>query len=260
MKKTLRAVNPLVYIPVLFAVAAALLLGAVPFVISQGIPKPAAAAAAPPHIFTAPTACLSPKPNYAYANNRFDKAKAGAGSSYKESENAQGPSALPENMVLLSAAERLQVVRSEFINRHCGGKKLGGDKKLFQVGFVGSDNKNLTASPSHRHMNPNATISRPEWVQGLEGYLATIRWDMSRLVYEKLGKDTWTLAMEPRPGKEPWVKLVKHEQPKSWYLMLAVTQPDGTIAYERRRLECGFQQTYIAYRDVPTAFKLMQVG
>jgi hypothetical protein len=252
--RVLRAVPPILYVALAVALAAVALIIPLPFIVTQGVPVPAAVAAAPPVVYQAPP-CLSPKPRHDYAGHKVDKA-AGPGSDYKESKNAQGPSAVPANMARLTANERIQAVKETYIQRLCGGKKYGGDKKLFQLSFLDSDVNHLTAAPTHRLMNPNSTISRAEWISGLEGYLGTLRWDKSYLRYEKLTTETWTTIMVTQPGKEPLVKAVRHEQPKSWYLYLATTQPDGRIVHERKRLACNFQSTYDNEGDVPAVLKV----
>jgi len=252
--RTLRSVHPLAYVFLLFALGVAVLITPLPFIMTQGIPVPTSVVAAPPAVYQEPS-CLSPKPRHDYAAHKVDKSKAGPGSEYKESKNAQGPSAVPVNMAELSTNERLLAVKQIYIQRLCGGKKLGGDKKLFQLKFLGSDVNHMTAAPTHRFMNPNSTISRAEWITGLDGYLKTLRWDKSYLKYEKLPGTTWTTIMVTRPGMEPLVKAVPHEQPKSWYLYLATTQPDGSIVFRRSRLACNFQDTYDKEGDVPAVLK-----
>lgn len=210
----------------------------------------------PPSSLAQAQTCLSPKPRHDYAGHKFDKDRAGPGTTYKESKNAQGPSAVPIGVADLTPNERVQAVKTLYVQRLCGGKKFGGDKKLFQLGFLSSDTRFLTAAPTHRFMNPNSTISRAEWIQGLDAYLATIRWDKTYVTYEKLTGETWTTLMVARPGKEPLVRAVRHDQPKSWYVYMAMTQPDGSLAYQRKRLACNFQDTYNNERDVPAILKV----
>jgi hypothetical protein len=216
----------------------------------------------PPQVVLPPSSvahvqtCLSPKPRHDYAGHKFDKRRAGPGTTYKESKNAQGPSAVPIGMAALTPKERVEAVKTTYIQRLCGGKKFGGDKKLFQLGLLASDTRFLTAAPTHRFMNPNSTISRAEWIQGLDAYLATIRWDKTYVAHEKLRGEIWTTLMVTRPGKEPLVKAVRHDQPKSWYVYMAMTQPDGSLVYQRKRLACNFQDTYNNERDVPAILKV----
>ena len=246
---------PLLLIFLLLAVAGTGVVSVIPFVVAEGSAVPVATPPTeqPP---PPPQYCLSKQPAHSYADHSVDKQKAGPGNfTDKESNHAFGPSAVPLDREGLTPERRFEEVKHEFIRRHCGDETTGGDQKLFQVGFLGSDVNHLTVAPTHPHMNPNATITRSDWEVGLEAYLATIRWEDSYLVYEKLGPNTWTLTMVPRPGEVPLVKAIKHEQPKSWYLMLAVAQPDGTVYMERRRLECGFQTTYDSPEDVPAALR-----
>jgi hypothetical protein len=258
--RAVRSVSLVVAMALAIACGAVALVTPLPYVettAQQVSAPPQVAKELPPVFYGQPATCLSKLPRHDYAGHKVDRSKAGPGSNYKESQNAQGPSAVPVDVETLSPAERVKAFKVIYHQRLCGGKKFGGDKKLFQVAFVSSDLANLTVGPTHRHMNPNMGISRAEWIEGLDAYLATIRWDMTYLKHEKLPGKVWTTSMVSRPGQEPLVRLVHREQPKSWYVYLAQTQPDGSVKTVRKRLNCNAQDTWLTYKDVPQAFKLM---
>jgi len=276
MFASLRRVPPPVYALVSLLFAAVPAVAVLPYV--QVHQSPAVAQVPQPSMCelfpgepecSEPKPCLSDLPPHYYAQQRFSKAQAGPGSPYKESKNAAGPSALPPDWVLPKGMstrnptpqllkELLPHIKREYLFRLCGDVSRGGDKKLFQAGYPALDMAHLARSSQHFSMDPNRPIGRLWWETELEVYLGAIRWDLSHIVYEKPSRPVWTITMvqPPGKGKEPVVKVIRHQQPASYYLMLAVTQPDGVVAYERRRLECGFQTTYYDFEDVPESLRV----
>lgn len=203
---------------------------------------------APPVPVSAPL-CPSVAPHF-YADNPVDRQRAGPGSAYKALLNDFGPSAVPTGYGRLRIRSTLGAVRDEYLQRLCA------DKKLFRVGFMSLDVNHLVLSPLHPAMNPNAALNDERWHQGVETYFSAIRWDLSRIEQQTIPAGSWTLLMVPRPGNEPLVRAVMRlEASASHVLVLAITQPDGSLVYQPLRLECGFQPIYSTLKEVPAVLQ-----
>jgi hypothetical protein len=199
---------------------------------------------------TPPATCtLSAHPAYYYANNPVDAAKAGAGSEYKVSADAFGPSAIPYNYEGPST-QALYAVQRMYLSRLCGYGGPGGDKSLLKTGYAALDVHHKARMATHADMNPNVLMADGDmWRQYLKDYLGALRWDKSRLEDRPAQVDAWTAVATP--GDVPKVRAVQRTIPATTYLMLVISQPDGTDYTFPLELVRGFQPVYASRDDVP---------
>jgi hypothetical protein len=234
----------------LFGLAAIALVALLLAVNTPGIVARPPATVAPtlPPVVASADICPPGLTPYSYARSPVNKDLSGPTNDYKESEHSFGPSALPVRYEHMTPAQFLAAVRSIYVERNCR------DKRLFQVGYMALDVHHLARGPHHPDVNPNSALDDRRWQQELEIYFGAIRWDLSRVDTVTLPTGSWSLMMVQQPDGDFAVKAVEALPGISHVLVLAVTQPDGTVAYDRRRLECGFQPTYKDHGEVPVVF------
>ncbi len=185
-----------------------------------------------------------------YADNPVDAKLAGPGSVYKAKPNDFGPYPLAVNIDRLRRGSPMVEVKAAFIHDHCVFKKL------LQVSYMGLDVDFLAMSPTDPRMNPNTSISDAVWRERTETYLDAIDWDKSYLKKEVLPAGVWSDMMLPRRGREPVVKVAQHQLPApSHILVLAVRQPDGSLRYEEKRIDCLWQTIYRKWEAIPPVLR-----
>lgn len=245
MLAKLRRCSPLPVIGVLAAVSAYLLLVVLTQPRDNTNTTPPVHSPSPSVVPTSQWCLLVEEPHF-YSRHPYNAQLARPGSTYKESPNAAGPSAVPIDYATLGAYDRQAAVRAEFVLRLCGNATLGGDPVLFAM--VQSHAAKLLGLTVAVDFNNQVAVKARR--QAVLDYLNMIVWSESAIVEEDPPQTAQTAMMVDNGSAWPKLQVTAVNPVRSRYLKLALVASGSTV-YQLLRLDCGFQVRFDRHEDVP---------